>query len=178
VSPPKRHSETGFMLEIFLTLLLICAILALLVLGPSRAPRFEELMEFTCDSSPQLPIVRGSRASPGTYYATCRSDHQVAHLGGLPIATNASQWQNCRRSGGVVKNRRPALPSPYGAYIFEITCNGAVIVSYQDASASYESRRAFVGILAWCLLALSAVALALRIIHTLKRRRRRAIVDG
>ena len=177
MSPPKHHSETGFMLEIFLTLLLICASLALLVLDPSRAPRFEELMEFTCDSSP-LPIVRGSRASPGTYYATCRSDHQVAHLGGLPIATNASQWQNCRRSGGVVKIRRPALPSPYGAYIFEITCNGAVIVSYQDASASYESRRAFVGILTWCLFALSVVVLALRIIHRLKRSRRRPIIDG
>jgi hypothetical protein len=164
--------------EIFLTLLLICAILALLVLGPAQSPPFEELTEFTCDSSPQLPIVRGSRASSGTYYATCRSDHQSAHLGGLPIATNASHWQNCRRSGGIVKIRRPALPSPYGAYIFEITCNGEVIVSYQDASASYESRRAFVGILAWCLFALSVVVLALRIIHRLKRSRRRPIIDG
>jgi hypothetical protein len=164
--------------EIFLSLLLICAILSLLVLGPARAPPFEKLAEFACDSPPVLPTIRGSRASPGTYYATCRSDHQIAHLGGLPIATNVVHWQNCRRSAGIVKIRRPALPSPYGAYVFEITCNGEVIVSYRDASASYESRRAFVGILAWGLLALSAVALVVRIIHTLKRARRRAIVDG
>jgi hypothetical protein len=50
---------------------------------------------------------------------------------------------------------RPALPSPYRGNIFRVPCDGAAIVSYQDVSVSYESRRAFVGLLAFSLLALS-----------------------
>jgi hypothetical protein len=154
--------------EIFLALLLICAVLALLVLGPAHSPPFEELQEFTCDFSAMAPPIRWGRGSRSTYYATCRSDHQVAHFGALPIATNAVQWQKFRRGGGIVKIRRPALPSPYGGYIFQITCNNEVIVSYRDASAYYESRRTFVGLLACCLLALSGGVLGFRLLRMLR----------
>ncbi len=163
--------------EILLALLLICAALMLLAVGPARSPPFQTLTEFTCDSPPVLPSFRGNRGTSGMYYYTCRSDHQVAHLGGLPATATAGQWRNCRRARGTVKIWRPALPSPYGGNVFQITCNGEIIVSYEDASAAYEARRAFIALLAWGLLALSTGALALRVIHTLKRRQRRTLIE-
>jgi hypothetical protein len=44
--------------EIFLTLLLICAILALLVLGPSRSPPFEELTDACTTKTRPLNLGR------------------------------------------------------------------------------------------------------------------------
>jgi len=165
--------------EIFLALLSTCAVLMLIALGPPRAPRLDELTEFTCDSPQVLPPSRGgTRSMPGVYRYTCRSDHQIAHFGGLPVSTNVDKWQVCRRARGTVKIWRPALPSPYGGNVFQVACNGEVIVSYRDASSSYEANRAFVGILAWCALALSAGALALRVLRTRKRGRRRGLIDG
>jgi hypothetical protein len=161
----------GSVPNILLAFLLVCAGLILLVLGPAKSPRFEDLTEFTCDSPQVLPPSRGgSRSSPGTYRYTCRSDHQVAHFGGLPVSTNVAKWHDCRRARGTVNVWRPALPSPYGGNIFQVACNGEVIVSYEDASASYEANRAFVALLAWCVLGLSAGALALSVIHVLRRR--------
>jgi hypothetical protein len=111
------------------------------------------------------------------YRYTCRSDRQVAHFGGLPVSTNADKWQDCRRVRGTVKIWRPALPSPYGGNVFQVACNGEVIVSYQDASASYEANRAFVALLGWGLVALSAGALGLRVIHVVRVRQRRELID-
>jgi hypothetical protein len=111
------------------------------------------------------------------YRYTCRSDHQVAHFGGLPVSTNAGKWQDCRRVRGTVKIWRPALPSPYGGNVFQVACNGEVIVNYQDASASYQANRAFVALLGWGLVALSAGALGLRVIHIVRLRRRRELLD-
>jgi hypothetical protein len=164
--------------EILWALLLICALLMLLAVGPARSPPFDKLTAFTCDSPPASPVYRGNRGTSGTYYYTCRSDHQVAHLGTLPVATNTTPWRDCRRSHGTVMIWRPALPSPYGGNVFQVTCNAEVIVSYEDASSSYESRRAFVAVLGWCLLALSAAGLVLRVIHLAKRRQRTALIDG
>jgi hypothetical protein len=111
------------------------------------------------------------------YYYICRSDHQVAHLGTLPVATNTGQWRICRRARGTVKIWRPALPSPYGGNVFQITCNGEVLVSYANASAAYEARRAFVAIMTGSLIALSAGALVMRVFHIAKRRKREKLIE-
>jgi hypothetical protein len=178
VSHPNHHPDDEFIPETLLALLLLCAFLLLLVMGPAKSPPLDKLTEFSCDTPPIVPESRVGRGTAGMFYYTCHSDHQAVHMRGLPLYTNSQKWRDCRRAQGLVKIWRPAFPSPYGANIFQINCNGAVIVSYEDAAAVYEARRAFVAIVAWTLLAVSALALVLRGIHLVKRKQRDRLIEG
>lgn len=175
---PKHHVGDDLIPEMFLALLLLCALLLVLGLGPAKSPPPDKLTEFVCDTPPILPSVPRARGTSGPYYHTCHSDHQTVHLGLIPVPTNSQKWRDCERAYGIVKIWQPAFPSPYGGNIFQATCNGAVILSYENASASYEARRAFVAIIAWTLLALSALALVLRGIHLMKRKQHENLIEG
>ena len=178
VSHQKHHAGGEFIPETFLALLLLCALLLLAVLGPPKAPPLDKLTEFLCDTPPVLPDMPRPRGTSLPFYYMCRSEHQSVHLGVMPLSANSRAWRDCRQNNGTVRIWRPAFPTPYGGDIFQVSCNGAVMLSYEDASASYEARRAFVAIIAWNLLALSAFALVLRGIHLMKRKQRDKLIES
>jgi hypothetical protein len=106
-----------------------------------------------------------------TPYYTCRAGNKSAYQRGVsPTTTKVSQWQACRRAGGVVKIWRHANPSPYGSFVFQITCDGEIYQDYKTRAASYTAIHATGVLVASGLIILSVISLAARL-HLLRHHR-------
>jgi hypothetical protein len=164
IYPKARHkTEGGDIPTVLWSLSLLVGILALLGMGPAEAPAFNTLTAYTCNP---LPALRSSwnRSPFWPMYSICRAGTATVYQRGLPPTTmNFSQWRACRRAVGVVKIWRHANPSPYGSFIFQMTCNDEVYVAYKSRAASYAAIHAMAVFVSWSLVVLSLIFLATRL---------------
>jgi hypothetical protein len=164
IYPQRRHdAEGGDIPSILWSLSLLLGILALLGTGPADAPPFKTLTAYTCDP---LPVLRASwnRTPMWPMYSTCRAGKATVYQRGLPpTIINVSQWRACRRAVGVVKIWRHANPSPYGSFIFQMSCNDDIYLDYRSRAASYTAIHAMAVLVSWGLVILSLTFLAARL---------------
>jgi hypothetical protein len=164
IYPKARHkTEGGDIPTVLWSLSLLVGILALLGMGPAEAPAFNTLTAYTCNP---LPALRSSwiRSPIWPMYSTCRAGTATVFQRGLPPTTmNFSQWRTCRRAFGVVKIWRHPRPSPYGSFVFQVSCNDDIYADYQSRAASYAAIHAMAVFLSWGLVMVSLSFLAARL---------------
>jgi hypothetical protein len=103
-----------------------------------------------------------SRLSSTTIYV-CRAGDLVVHQVGNPTdGSNSGAWNICVRNGGVVRIWRHANPSPYGAFVFQSSCNDHVIMTYKARAAQYVANRQFSLAVAWFLILGSIAGIAIQ----------------
>jgi hypothetical protein len=160
----KPHvPDTEFIVGSLLGLLFLFGVLILLVLGAKEPPAFAQLTVFRCGSVNPLPRrYHYAGANPTTIYA-CRAGDLVVHQVGTPTdGLNPGAWNNCVRNGGVLRIWRHANPSPYGAFVFQSSCNGHVIMAYGTRAAQYVANRQFSLAVAWFLILGSIAGIAIQ----------------
>ena len=150
---PRPAATGGGMAVIFWGLLLLFGVFMLLGRGPLAAPPFETLTQYVCDP---LPVFRSWAFARGGLLFTCRSGDKIVYVRGPPV-DNPAVWTACRRTGGVIRVWRPPIPSLYGRRVFHVTCDDRVVAYYGYQAASYESTQRFIIVVAYGLIALSAV---------------------
>jgi hypothetical protein len=172
IYPQPRHDLSGGDTpNILWSLSLLLGILALLGMGPADAPPFDTLTTYTCDP---LPALRTSwnRTPIWPMYSICRAGKATVYQRGLPPTTmNFSQWQTCRRAVGVVRIWRHANPSPYGNFVFQMSCNDDIYLDYKSRAASYTAIHAMAVLVAWGLVILSLTFLTSRLYRRQRRHR-------
>jgi hypothetical protein len=169
-SPHPHHDTSGGNIPVILwSLALLLGVLAILARGPREAPAFDTLTAFTCDPLPALRT--GWNRTMWPVYYTCRAGNKFVYQRGMsPSPTKGTQWQACRRAGGVIKIWRYDNPSPYGSFVFQMTCDDQIYADYKTRAANYVAIHATGMLVAAGLIILSLIGLAARL-HFLRHHR-------
>jgi hypothetical protein len=168
---PRGARPVGIIPDILCCLLILLGILALAVIGPRQAPPFDALTEFSCDPLPVFSSRHNDTGMAATVY-TCRSGRDVVYQRGAPPVTiNSRAWQACRRHEERIKIWRHANPSPYGAFVFQTSCNGEIYADYQTQAANYKRSKEAGFLASWLMLVAGIAVLGVRITRSFKRLR-------
>jgi hypothetical protein len=144
------------------SLSLLLGILIFVVHLPLNAPPIDQLTMYTCDPLPRLPNL-GNRTQRYPLNLRCRLGDQTIYqrTNTIPSANHAAAIA-CVREGSATQIWRMAPPSPYGSYVFQVTCGDHSITKYGRRAANYEITQRFVIAVACVVILISAIGLAVR----------------
>jgi hypothetical protein len=135
---------------------------------PLNAPRIDQLTMYTCDPLPPLPSLGSRQSYP--LNLRCRAGDQVIYqrTNTIPYSYQATTIP-CTKHIGPTQISRMAPPSPYGSYIFQVTCGGLIITNYKTRAAIYETTQRFVIAFGTLFTLLSAIGLTISLVRFRRR---------
>jgi len=150
------------------SLSLLLGILIFVVHLPLNAPPIDQLTMYTCDPLPPLPSLGSRQSYP--LNLRCRAGDQLIYqrTNTIPYSYQATTIP-CRKQIGPTRIWRTSPPSPYGSYVFQVTCGDLIITNYKTRAAIYETTQRFVIAVACVVILISAIGLALRLTKPLRR---------
>lgn len=167
-APIPAETANSAMPLILWSLGLLFGILIFLVHLPLNAPPIDQLTMYTCDRVPPLPNLGSRQSYP--LNLTCRAGNQVIYqrTNTIPYSYRATTIP-CRKQVGQTQIWRAVPPSPYGSYVFQVTCGDAIITNYKTRAASYETTQRFVIAFGTLFTLLSAIGLTVSLIRFRQR---------
>src|ERR1700733_4004964 len=129
-SPTAAKASNSMMPLILWSLAFIFGILIFLVRLPLNPPRIDQLTLYTCDPLPPLPSLGSRQSYP--LNLRCRAGDQVIYqrTNTIPYSYQAPNIP-CRKQNGPTRIWRTRPPSPYGSYVFQVTCGDLIITNYK-----------------------------------------------
>jgi hypothetical protein len=173
-APTPERTSGPVMPLILWSLSLLLGILIFVVHLPLNAPRIDQLTMYTCDPLPPLPSLGSRQSYP--LNLRCRAGDQGIYqrTNTIPYSYQATTIP-CIKQIGPTRIWRTSPPSPYGSYVFQVTCGDLIITNYKTRAAIYETTQRFVIAFGTLFTLLSVIGLTISLVRF---RRRIRMADG
>jgi hypothetical protein len=163
-APIPAETSKSAMPLILWCLGLLFGILILLVHLPLNAPPIGQLTKYTCDPLPPLPSI-GSRQSYPLNLRCMAGDKLIyQRTNTIPYSYQATTIP-CRKQIGPTGIWRTTPPSPYGSYVFQVSCGDLIITNYKTRAALYETTQRFVAAFGTLFTLLAALGLTMSLVR-------------
>jgi hypothetical protein len=168
-APIPSRSDRSAMPLILWSLGLLFGVLIFLVHLPLNAPPIGQLTTYTCDPLPRLPNL-GNRSQSYALNLRCRAGDQVIYqrTNTIPYSYQATTIP-CRKPIGRTQIWRTTPPSPYGSYVFQVSCGDLIITNYKTRAAIYETTQRFVIAFGTLFTLSSAIGLTISLVRFRRR---------